>query len=69
MNDFLNLHKSLGFGCLIHFGYRFYLKSKYLYMDTKYDIKLFKMRSFFFFNNFKLLIRNNYLRWLNNEIC
>lgn len=29
MNDFMNLHKILGFGSLIHYGYRFYLKFNY----------------------------------------
>ena len=33
MHDYLHIHKTLGFGCLIHYGYRFYLKFKYNSMD------------------------------------
>jgi hypothetical protein len=33
MNDIMNIHKILGFGCLIHYGYRFYLKIRF---DTMY---------------------------------
>ena len=45
MNDFLNLHKSMGFGCLIHYGYRFYLKIKYdnMYLDINPIFPLFHL--------------------------
>ncbi len=28
-HDYLNIHKIMGFGCLIHYGYRFSLKILY----------------------------------------
>lgn len=45
MNDFLNLHKSLGFGCLIHYGYRFYLKFSYdtMFLDVNPIFPLFHL--------------------------
>lgn len=45
MNDYLNLHKSLGFGCLIHYGYRFYLKFKYdtMFLDINPYYPLFHL--------------------------
>lgn len=43
MNDFLNLHKIMGFGCLIHYGYRFYLKFRYdtMFLDINPIFPLF----------------------------
>ena len=45
MNDFLNLHKIMGFGCLIHYGYRFYLKFRYdtMYLDVNPIFPLFHL--------------------------
>lgn len=45
MNDYLNLHKSMGFGCLIHYGYRFYLKIKYdtMFLDINPIYPLFHL--------------------------
>jgi len=43
-HDFLHLHKILGFGCLIHYGYRFYLKAVYdnMFLDVGIN-KLFPL--------------------------
>lgn len=37
-HDFLNIHKIMGFGCLVHYGYRFSLKFLYNDMYLKPDI-------------------------------
>ena len=40
-HDYLNIHKIMGFGCLIHYGYRFSLKI--FYDDMFFKINLFPM--------------------------
>ena len=40
-HDYLNIHKILGFGCLLHYGYRFSLKI--FYNDMFFKINLFPM--------------------------
>lgn len=44
-HDYLHIHKLLGFGCLIHYIYRFYLKyfNGYMFNDTNYFFPLLHM--------------------------
>ena len=37
-HDYLNIHKIMGFGCLIHYGYRFSLKLLYNDMEFKQNL-------------------------------
>lgn len=43
MNDYMNIHKILGFGCLIHYGYRFWLKFRYNMMFIEPITPLFHL--------------------------